>query len=164
MRRLLAATWLLLAACWVNLDALEGKSCDGEHPCPEGLTCELKKCVATPLGPEHDDAGLRWSQERDGFDQVVSCPGCTAVVEAFDGIWARDRALGGEDGGPESVTAGGVSPGVFALFGGQPAVGRTFTVGEDRADAAPAQAMTAEAASSLSRRNGLVVFMVLSPR
>jgi putative ABC transport system permease protein len=56
-------------------------------------------------------------------------------VEAFDGIWARDRALGGEDGEPESVTAGGVSPGLFALFGGQPAIGRTFTADEDRVDA-----------------------------
>ena len=57
------------------------------------------------------------------------------LAEAFDGVWARDRALGTDDADPESVTAGGVSPGIFALFGGQPILGRTFTVEEDRADA-----------------------------
>jgi putative ABC transport system permease protein len=57
------------------------------------------------------------------------------LVEALDGIWARDRALDSGDGEPESVTAGGVSAGIFALFGGQPLLGRTFTEEEDRADA-----------------------------
>jgi putative ABC transport system permease protein len=56
-------------------------------------------------------------------------------VEAFDGIWVRDRALDSDDGEPESVTAGAVSPGIFALFGGRPILGRTFTVEEDRDDA-----------------------------
>jgi predicted permease len=56
-------------------------------------------------------------------------------VDAFDGFWARDRALGSDAGDPESITAGGASPGAFALFGGTPLVGRTFTVDEDRANA-----------------------------
>jgi putative ABC transport system permease protein len=56
------------------------------------------------------------------------------LVEGLQGIWARDRALDSADGEPESVTAGSVSPGFFALFGGQAALGRTFTVEEDRTD------------------------------
>src|SRR5262245_44044395 len=48
------------------------------------------------------------------------------LVESLEGFWARDRALGGDAGDPESVTAGGASPGAFALFGGTPLVGRTF--------------------------------------
>jgi putative ABC transport system permease protein len=57
-----------------------------------------------------------------------------ALVETVEGLWARERALGGGIE-PETVIAGAVSPGMFALFGGSPAIGRTFTEAEDRANA-----------------------------
>lgn len=56
------------------------------------------------------------------------------LAESIEGLWVRERALGG-DIEPETVTAGAVSPGVFALFGGPPALGRTFTEAEDQANA-----------------------------
>jgi putative ABC transport system permease protein len=56
------------------------------------------------------------------------------LTEAVEGLWSRERALGG-DTEPESVIAGAVSPGLFALFGGAPAFGRTFTDAEDQANA-----------------------------
>lgn len=55
-------------------------------------------------------------------------------AEMVEGLWSRERALGG-DLEPESVTAGAVTPGLFALFGGSPALGRTFTDAEDAANA-----------------------------
>ena len=56
------------------------------------------------------------------------------LVESIEGVWVRDRALGG-DTEPESIAAATVSPGVFALFGGPPLMGRTFTEAEDQANA-----------------------------
>jgi putative ABC transport system permease protein len=56
------------------------------------------------------------------------------LVESVEGLWSRERALGG-DGEPETVIAGAVSPGVFALFGGPPLLGRTFSEEEDQANA-----------------------------
>jgi putative ABC transport system permease protein len=56
------------------------------------------------------------------------------LVESVEGLWARERALGG-DVEPETVIAGAVSPGLFALFGGPPALGRTFSETEDQASA-----------------------------
>jgi putative ABC transport system permease protein len=56
------------------------------------------------------------------------------LAESVEGLWSRERALGG-DGEPETVIAGAVSPGLFALFGGAPLVGRTFTEAEDQANA-----------------------------
>jgi predicted permease len=55
-------------------------------------------------------------------------------AEAVEGLWSRERALGG-DLEPETVTAGAVSPGLFALLGAAPALGRTFTDVEDRDNA-----------------------------
>lgn len=55
-------------------------------------------------------------------------------AEAVEGLWVRERALGG-DVEPETVTAGAVSPGLFSLLGGVPALGRTFTEDEDRENA-----------------------------
>ena len=55
-------------------------------------------------------------------------------AEAVEGLWSRERALGG-DVEPETVTAGAVSSGLFALLGGVPALGRTFTEAEDRENA-----------------------------
>ena len=56
------------------------------------------------------------------------------LVESVDGLWSRERALGG-DGEPETVIAGAVSPGLFALFGGPPLLGRTYSEAEDHANA-----------------------------
>lgn len=56
------------------------------------------------------------------------------TVDAVEGIWVRERALGG-DGEPESVSAGSVSPGMFSVFGRGPLAGRTWTEEEDRANA-----------------------------
>jgi putative ABC transport system permease protein len=56
------------------------------------------------------------------------------TTELIEGLWARDRAVGGDDA-PEVVPAAGVSPGLFALFGGVPSIGRTFSEAEDQADA-----------------------------
>jgi putative ABC transport system permease protein len=56
------------------------------------------------------------------------------LVDAVEGLWSRERALGG-DPEPETVIAGAVSPGLFGLFGGPPALGRTFTEAEDQANA-----------------------------
>ena len=55
-------------------------------------------------------------------------------AELVEGVWARERVLGGE-AEPEVVITGAVSPGLFGLFGGSPALGRTFTEEEDRSDA-----------------------------
>ncbi len=55
-------------------------------------------------------------------------------AEMVEGLWSRERVLGGESE-PEVVVSGAVSPGMFALFGGLPARGRTFTEDEDRANA-----------------------------
>lgn len=60
--------------------------------------------------------------------------GRLAVAEMVEGLWSRERALGG-DLEPETVTAGAVTPGLFALFGGGPLVGRTFSESEDAANA-----------------------------
>ena len=56
------------------------------------------------------------------------------LVESVEGLWSRERALGG-DSEPETVIAGAVSPGLFALFGGSPRLGRVFTEAEDQANA-----------------------------
>jgi putative ABC transport system permease protein len=56
------------------------------------------------------------------------------LVESVEGLWSRERALGGDEE-PETVIAGAVSPGLFALFGGPPLLGRTFTDAEDQANA-----------------------------
>jgi hypothetical protein len=58
-------------------------------------------------------------------------PGPLAAIE---GIWARERAVGG-DGEPESYPTGSVSAGFLALLGGPPVLGRTFRP-EDDLDAA----------------------------
>jgi putative ABC transport system permease protein len=55
-------------------------------------------------------------------------------AELVEGMWVRERALGG-DTEPEVVVSGAVSAGLFTLFGGPPALGRTFTEDEDRANA-----------------------------
>lgn len=55
-------------------------------------------------------------------------------LEAFEGFWSRERALGG-GAEPESVTTASVSAGALALFGGAPAQGRMFTEDEVRNDA-----------------------------
>jgi putative ABC transport system permease protein len=55
-------------------------------------------------------------------------------AEAVEGLWSRERALGG-DVEPETVTTGAASSGLFELLGGVPALGRTFTEDEDRANA-----------------------------
>lgn len=52
-------------------------------------------------------------------------------AEAFEGLWARERALTGS-GEPESVPAASVSAGFFAMLGGVPVLGRTFTENEAR--------------------------------
>jgi putative ABC transport system permease protein len=55
-------------------------------------------------------------------------------VDALEGFWARERALG--DGTePESITTAAVSSGALALFGGSPMLGRMFTDEEARSNA-----------------------------
>lgn len=61
---------------------------------------------------------------RDGLRQT----------DAFEGFWARERALGG-GAEPESVGTAAVSAGALALFGGSPMLGRMFTEDEARVDA-----------------------------
>src|SRR5262245_47648555 len=56
------------------------------------------------------------------------------TVEAVEGAWARDRALGG-DAEPVSVEAAQVTPGFLQLFGARVAVGRLWSAAEDRANA-----------------------------
>ena len=56
------------------------------------------------------------------------------LADAVEGVWARERALGG-DGDPETVTTGMTSAGIFDLFGGVPLMGRVFTEQEDQANA-----------------------------
>lgn len=56
------------------------------------------------------------------------------LVERLEGIWFAERAVT-SDAEPESVAAGRVSTGFFALFGGTPILGRTFTDAEVEADA-----------------------------
>ena len=55
-------------------------------------------------------------------------------TELVEGVWSRERVLGGESE-PEVAISGAVSPGIFALFGGSVAMGRTFTEAEDQANA-----------------------------
>src|SRR5688500_15674841 len=57
------------------------------------------------------------------------------LLEAVEGFWPLSRALGGADGEHEVVAAAGASPGVFALLGGSPILGRTFSPDEDRVGA-----------------------------
>ena len=52
-------------------------------------------------------------------------------LERLEGIWAAERAIGG-DGEPESVPAASVSAGLFDLLGASPILGRTFTEEEAR--------------------------------
>jgi putative ABC transport system permease protein len=61
---------------------------------------------------------------RDGLRQL----------EALEGFWVRERALGGGSE-PESVTTAAVSAGALALFGGTPTTGRMFTEQEALSDA-----------------------------
>ena len=56
------------------------------------------------------------------------------LTESVEGMWSRERVLGG-DAEPEVAVSGAVSAGLFALFGGTPARGRTFTEDEDRTNA-----------------------------
>ncbi len=56
------------------------------------------------------------------------------LAEAVEGLWSRERALGG-DVEPETVVTGAVSAGLFDLLGSAPALGRTFTEAEDRENA-----------------------------
>jgi putative ABC transport system permease protein len=56
------------------------------------------------------------------------------AAETVEGLWVRERAVAG-DAEPESLSAGAVSPGIFALFGGTPLIGRTFSASEDRDNA-----------------------------
>ena len=56
------------------------------------------------------------------------------LFEQVEGIWAVERAITG-GGDPESVDAGRVSPGYFAILGGQMVLGRTFTEEECAANA-----------------------------
>lgn len=51
-----------------------------------------------------------------------------------EGLWARERGIGG-DGPPESVPAAGVTPGFFGILGAAPALGRVFTADEDHTSA-----------------------------
>ena len=55
-------------------------------------------------------------------------------VEALEGFWSRERALGGGDE-PASVTTAAVSAGALALFGGSPLYGRAITEQEALTDA-----------------------------
>lgn len=55
-------------------------------------------------------------------------------ADAFEGFWARERALG-SGAEPESVGTAGVSAGALPLFGGVPLLGRLFSDDEARADA-----------------------------
>lgn len=65
------------------------------------------------------------------FDRFRSRVG---QLEVLEGLWARERVLGGASE-PETVTTAAVSPGAFALFGGTPLYGRSFTDDEARLDA-----------------------------
>jgi predicted permease len=53
--------------------------------------------------------------------------------EGVEGVWAQERAVGG-DGEPESMPSAAVSAGVFRLLGAAPVAGRTFTEEEARTD------------------------------
>ena len=53
---------------------------------------------------------------------------------------------------PETVSTGAVSPGLFALLGGVPALGRTFTEDEDRDNAQGRRARPRAVAAALRRR------------
>lgn len=44
----LLALALLLGACVVQLDDVEGRACDPDHPCVEGRVCERRRCVVAP--------------------------------------------------------------------------------------------------------------------
>jgi putative ABC transport system permease protein len=53
------------------------------------------------------------------------------TLEAVEGVWAAERALGG-DGEPESVPAASVSAGLFGMSHAAAVIGRTFTEEEAR--------------------------------
>jgi putative ABC transport system permease protein len=61
--------------------------------------------------------------------EFVRIRGRAKTLERIEGIWVSERAVAG-DGEPESITAGRVSAGFFALFGGEPVAGRLFTEAE----------------------------------
>ena len=58
--------------------------------------------------------------------EFVRFRGHTQLVEAIEGIWPADRAVM-TDEEPDSILAGRVSAGFFAMLGAKPALGRVFT-------------------------------------
>ena len=98
-----------------------------------------------PLPFPHDDRlvqlflmppGTTAFQDRNPYNNRVFMRfrGGVQQLEALEGFWSRERALGGGVE-PESVTTGAVSAGALELFGGKPLFGRMFSEQEALADA-----------------------------
>jgi putative ABC transport system permease protein len=105
----------------------------------------INATMIRPLPFPHDDRlaqvflmppGAKTFDDRNPFNNRAFLRFRTSLqqVEKFEGLWARERALGtGTE--PESVTTAAVSAGALDLFGGAPMLGRVFTEDEARIDA-----------------------------
>lgn len=105
----------------------------------------LNATMIRPLPFPHDDRlvqlfmmppGAKTFDDRNPFNNRAFLRFRTSVrqLEKMEGLWARERALGG-GAEPESVTTASVSAGALDLFGGVPMLGRTFTEDEATKDA-----------------------------
>ena len=97
----------------------------------------INATMIRPLPFPHDDRlvqmfmmppGAKTFDDRNPFNNRAFLRFRTAVrqLEKMEGLWSRERALGGGTE-PESVTTASVSAGALDLFGGAPMLGRTFT-------------------------------------
>ena len=80
--------------------------------------------------PFNNRAFLRFRATEDTDNRDVGI----RQLEKLEGLWSRERALGGGTE-PESVTTASVSAGALGLFGGVPMLGRMFTEDEATKDA-----------------------------
>lgn len=105
----------------------------------------INATMIRPLPFPHDDRlvqlflmppGAKTFDDRNPYNNRAFLRFRTSLqqVEKFEGLWARERALGlGTE--PESVTTAAVSAGALNLFGGVPTLGRMFTEEEATKDA-----------------------------
>jgi putative ABC transport system permease protein len=86
-----------------------------------------------------------WSKGPDGTEtsyaasqiELLRWRAATRAFESIEAVEPRTLALTG-DGDPEVVKAAAVSSGLFDMLGVAPQIGRSFTAGEEQADAARA--------------------------
>lgn len=125
LRRCLAASLVLLASCAVDLDDLEGRACDEQHPCRAPRSCVALRCVDAAPEPDGgagggggaavgggagggsgggggvvsppDAGGARWQQRLHGFTSTTVEPGCTVDIDPLRGNRVQATIAGSAD-------------------------------------------------------------------